>query len=87
MYTEAQKKLAATIRSLREAKGISQERFAQFANIERARYGRIERGELNISMNVLFSLAASLEVAPSEILAGIDLSDCRFDSTGSTMEP
>jgi hypothetical protein len=36
VYSTAQKKLAATIRSLREAKGVSQERFAQLANVERA---------------------------------------------------
>lgn len=79
VYSTAQKKLAATIRSLREAKGVSQERFAQLANVERARYGRIERGELNISLNVLFALAAGLGVRPSDILAEIDLIDCQPD--------
>lgn len=85
VYSTAQKKLAATIRSLREAKGVSQERFAQLANVERARYGRIERGELNISLNVLFALAAGLGVKPSEILGEIELTDCQPDSVG--LEP
>ncbi|WP_080727272.1 helix-turn-helix domain-containing protein [Sphingobium yanoikuyae] len=62
------------------AKGVSQERFAQLANVERARYGRIERGELNISVNVLFALAAGLGVKPSEILGEIELTDCQPDS-------
>ncbi|MEE4454797.1 helix-turn-helix transcriptional regulator [Novosphingobium resinovorum] len=80
VYSTAQKKLATTIRALREAKGVSQERFAQLANVERARYGRIERGELNISLNVLFSLAAGLGVKPCEILGDIELADCQPDS-------
>ncbi len=77
MYDTAHKKLGATIRRLRKAKGLSQEGFAQIANIERARYGRMERGELNITLSALFALANELGVTPSELLSDLSLDDCR----------
>lgn len=77
MYEAAQKRLGSTIRRLRKAKGFSQEGFAQSANIERARYGRMERGELNITLSALLALAKQLGVTPSELLADLTLDDCR----------
>jgi transcriptional regulator with XRE-family HTH domain len=76
VYKAALTKLGQKIRSLREAQGISQENFAQLASIERARYGKIERGEANISANVIFRLAHHLKVHPSELFADVRKSDC-----------
>lgn len=76
VYDIALIKLGNKIRALRQAQGISQENFAQRANIERARYGKIERGELNISMHVLFHLAHELEVPPAELVEEIRSVDC-----------
>lgn len=69
-------KVGAVIRRLREKQGYSQERFAQHADIERARYGRIERGEVNLTLESLFYLAAHLGVAPLELLRDVTLEDC-----------
>ena len=68
--TEAEllKKVGATIRLIREMNGYSQELFARLAGIDRAYYGRIERGEANITLKALFRLAAELETSPSDIL-------------------
>ena len=66
-----------TDRRLREEQGFSQETFAQFAQIERARYGKIERGQLNISLKVLFQLARRLKVSPAELMAQITVADCQ----------
>ncbi|MFS0850067.1 helix-turn-helix domain-containing protein [Novosphingobium panipatense] len=77
VYDAAFKKLGATIRTLREAQGISQENFAQRANIERSRYGKIERGELNISLKTLFKVAYHLDVSPDILLGSLTRLDCR----------
>lgn len=64
------------IRRRRKELGYSQEGFAQYALIERARFGRIERGEVNLTLESLFYIAAHLDLAPSEILNGITVYHC-----------
>lgn len=71
-----QQKLGLTIKRLRQDLGASQERFAQTTHIERSRYGKIERGELNISLKVLMRLAYHLQTTPSELLADLTILDC-----------
>lgn len=72
----ATRKVGQTIRRLREEQGYSQETFAEYAEIERARYGHIERGTLNISLEVLYRLAAHLNVKPSVLLENVTVDDC-----------
>lgn len=79
MNKTANQKLGSTLRRLRKARGFSQEGFAQAARIERARYGRMERGELNISLKALYGLAAQLNMPPGELLTDITVEDCRED--------
>ena len=81
MYEVAHKKLGATIRRLRKARGFTQEGVAQAANIERARYGRMERGQLNFTLHSLFALAIQLGVSPAELLSDLTLDDCRLNSS------
>ena len=76
MYENALQKVGATIRRLREERGFSQEGFAQYAHIDRAWYGRIERGELNISLKKVFLLAGHLGVTPSELLKEVTNAAC-----------
>lgn len=64
------------IRRWRVERGFTQERFAQHIGIDRAYYGRIERGRQNISLKMIFLLAARLQVNPAEFLAGIIADDC-----------
>lgn len=75
MENAALQKIGQTVAQLRKEAGFSQEGFATYAKIERARFGRIERGELNISMKALFRLAFYLEVRPEVLLSGITVSD------------
>lgn len=70
------RKVGGAIRRRREELGYSQEGFAQYALIERARFGRIERGEMNLTLESLFYIAAHLDLAPSELLADITVYDC-----------
>ncbi len=54
------------IRSIREARGISQEQMAMDAGLDRAYYGRIERGEVNVAALNLLRIAETLETEVGE---------------------
>ncbi|GBL02882.1 helix-turn-helix domain-containing protein [Glaciecola sp. KUL10] len=53
-------KVGAKIRTLRKEKGYSQERLALTAKLDRSYVGRIERGEVNITIETLFQLADTI---------------------------
>lgn len=61
--------LGATIRALRIEQGISQERLALLAEVDRSYVGRIERGENNIAVLTLVRLAAALSITAGELMA------------------
>jgi transcriptional regulator with XRE-family HTH domain len=54
-------KLGSRLRELRLAKGYSQEGFADIAKVDRAGYGRIERGEVDLRLSTLERLAKALK--------------------------
>ncbi|WP_175866084.1 helix-turn-helix domain-containing protein [Burkholderia contaminans] len=54
---------------LRKAKGWSQEKLALESGLARSYVGGIERGQRNIALYNICVLAATLNVAPSEMLA------------------
>jgi transcriptional regulator with XRE-family HTH domain len=54
--------LGQQIRRLREEKNLSQEEFANLADIDRAYYGGIERGERNVAALNLIKIATALDV-------------------------
>ncbi|MDG2532211.1 helix-turn-helix transcriptional regulator [Sphingomonas sp. HITSZ_GF] len=51
-----------TVRRLREAEGISQEELAHRCGLHRNYIGGIERGERNVGLKAVFSLAHGLGV-------------------------
>lgn len=55
--------LGKRVRSLREAAGLSQEDAAMEADLDRAYYGRIERGLVNVSALNLLKIAKVLKAA------------------------
>ena len=59
--------LGQQIRRLREEKGLSQEEFAGLANLDRAYYGGIERGERNVAALNLIKIALALGVEVGEL--------------------
>jgi transcriptional regulator with XRE-family HTH domain len=59
--------LGARIRSLRKARGYSQEELAFKANLARGYYGEIERGERNVAILNLYRIAKALDVDIKEI--------------------
>lgn len=61
-------KIGKKIREMRKVKGYSQEAFAAEAELGRTYYGRIERGEQNISIQNLIQIALTLQVEMNELL-------------------
>jgi transcriptional regulator with XRE-family HTH domain len=60
--------LGWNLRALRVAKGMSQERLALDAGIDRSYVGRVERGSENVTMDRLDSFAAVLGVTVAALL-------------------
>ena len=61
-------RLGQNVRRLREAKGWSQEDYADRAGIHRTYVSDIERGRRNPTVTVLEKLAKPLEVEPGRLL-------------------
>jgi transcriptional regulator with XRE-family HTH domain len=62
------KALGERIRVQRKACRISQDALALACNIDRSYVGRIERGEVNITVEKLYRIAAELACEPSRLL-------------------
>ncbi|ALY93983.1 TPA: helix-turn-helix transcriptional regulator [Pseudomonas aeruginosa] len=62
------KALGERIRVQRKACRISQDALALACNIDRSYIGRIERGEVNITVEKLFRIAGELACEPSSLL-------------------
>ena len=58
----------ARVREARKAKGISQERLAHLAGIDRSYMGRIERGELNLTLGKVYRIAQALGCEVRDLL-------------------
>lgn len=65
---DVRKRLGLNVRRLREAKGLSQEAFAEDANIHRTYVSDIERGARNPTIVVVQKLADALGVGASTLL-------------------
>ncbi|WMC10672.1 helix-turn-helix transcriptional regulator [Oceanimonas pelagia] len=65
---ELARALGTKIREQRKAKGLSQDRFALMCGVDRSYMGRIERGEVNITVEKLYQLAQTLECDPASLL-------------------
>ncbi|WP_413479021.1 helix-turn-helix domain-containing protein [Vibrio hibernica] len=54
------KQFGRKLREVRKLKGMSQDRLALSADIDRSYVGRIERGEVNITLEKVYQLAKVL---------------------------
>ena len=50
------------VREMRKSKGISQEKLAEMAGIDRSYMGNIERGEKNITLKKAYEICDALEI-------------------------
>lgn len=62
------KALGERIRTQRKSKGFSQDALAHSCNVDRSYMGRIERGEVNITVEKLYRIANVLECEPQYLL-------------------
>lgn len=62
------KNLGRNIRQARKQKGHSQDFFALVCKVDRSYMGRIERGEVNITVEKLYQIAEALGCEPSRLL-------------------
>ncbi|ENB2047151.1 helix-turn-helix domain-containing protein [Vibrio alginolyticus] len=53
---------------MRKSKGLTQDKLALFAEIDRSYVGRIERGEVNITIEKLYEIADALGCDAKELL-------------------
>ncbi|GFZ76333.1 transcriptional regulator [Pseudohongiella nitratireducens] len=67
MYTLALL-LGKRIRQKRKSLGMSQERLAFACGLDRSYMGRIERGEVNITVVSLYQIASALNCSSQELL-------------------
>lgn len=65
------KLLGRRIQRLRDKIGLSQEEFAAKCGINRSYMGRIERGELNLTLQTIQKVAEGLNETVSALLRGI----------------
>jgi XRE family transcriptional regulator, regulator of sulfur utilization len=61
--------LAANVKSLREARGMTQSQIAKLAGIPRATWSNVESGDANPTLLVLEAVAQSLQVSLEELVA------------------
>jgi transcriptional regulator with XRE-family HTH domain len=63
-----QKRIGDALRKRREARGMSQEAFADQIKMHRAYYGALERGEKNLQLSTLERVCTGLQVSMWEVL-------------------
>lgn len=68
---EAQKKLGKRVAELRRKRGFSQEGFAHECGFHRSYMGAVERGEKNITIQLLVKIAKALKISLSELFRGV----------------
>ena len=56
------------IAKMSKSKGLTQDKLALFAEIDRSYVGRIERGEVNITIEKLYEIADALGCDAKELL-------------------
>jgi transcriptional regulator with XRE-family HTH domain len=65
---ELQRRVGRNLRAYREARGLSQEAFADVLGVHRTYMGGVERGERNLTLRSVERLAERINVEPIELL-------------------
>ena len=82
MSSEQGADLAANVRRLREARGLSQLQMSRLAGVPRPTWGSLESGSANPTLSVLTRVAAALQVSVEELI-GPPRTACRLFRAGS----
>ena len=67
-YTEVLNKIGLNFRIERTKQGLSQETFAELANVHTNYIGKVERGEQNLTVKKIVDLTNSLNIPVENIL-------------------
>lgn len=65
------KQFGERIRDLRNAKGLSQEKFALSIDMDRTYYASVESGKRNVSINNINKIARGFGVSLEELFKGL----------------
>jgi len=68
---DVQEQIGAKIRALRMKKGWSQDVFAERCGLHRAHMGEIERGESNVTIQTLKTIADALGVRIRDLVSDV----------------
>lgn len=68
MERQLQGTVGKNLRAYREARGLSQEAFADVIGVHRTYMGAVERGERNLTLQSIERLAAQIKVKPLWLL-------------------
>lgn len=68
MEGDLQRQIGANLRRYREARGLSQEAFAETLGFHRTYVGGLERGERNLTLKAVERIAARLDLDPLSLL-------------------
>ncbi len=68
---QIQRDLGKRIRNLRSRRGWSQEEFAAVSGLHRTYIGAVERGEKNLTVSTLHTLAQTLDTSIAKLFGGI----------------
>jgi transcriptional regulator with XRE-family HTH domain len=66
---DLQRRVGRNLRVFREARGLSQEAFAEVLGVHRTYMGAVERGERNLTLRSVERLAARIGIEPAELLS------------------
>lgn len=59
------------LRKIRNERGLSQEKLAELADVHWTFVGKVERGEVNISLKNIARFAIGLKCKPEELVSGV----------------
>jgi len=59
----------AAVRALRTERGIAQEALAHLAGVERSHMGKVERGEHQPTLSLIFKIAGALDCSTTVLMA------------------
>jgi transcriptional regulator with XRE-family HTH domain len=67
---DLQRAVGTRLRAYRQARGLSQEAFADVVGVHRTYMGAVERGERNLTLRSLKRIAGRIDLDPLDLLAG-----------------
>jgi transcriptional regulator with XRE-family HTH domain len=61
------------LRTLREGKNLSQEKLAEYCDLDRTYISLLERGLRQPTISTIFKIADALDISPSELVRKVEL--------------